>query len=128
MIDYKTAVQQVADAGIPIRNVYVNMGDVYDYQGHPDVPESVRVPVGPGPAWVEGNDEALAWLAWEHPEIATRRWAFVETSAGLAVDDDGRIADYLSRTPPLEAAGWVYQDSGGFRIEVDPSTCPARPA
>lgn len=124
MIDYKTAVQQVADAGIPIRNVFVSMGDVYDYQDHPDVPRSD--PVAFGPWWAEGNADVKRWRAPDHPEIATRRWAYV--FAERISDDERKVVDLPVGGRRLVAIGWLWDGDGGFRIEVDPSTCPARPA
>jgi hypothetical protein len=123
MIDFQTAIRQALAAGIPLHRLRPILGDAYDYQDHPDVPKSVE-DHGPrgGQSWTEANDDILDWIPYLYPEIATRRWVELDDSPGA--DEYGSFRREASK---LEQAGWDYQGSGVYRIEVDPATCPVGP-
>lgn len=107
------AVADVQRLGIALRNLSVDLGDPEDHGIAED-----------------DEDARLAFDLGEHP--SPRRWAFVETDAGLAEDDAGKIVSYREAIAPhgplganlLKVAGWEYMGSGSYRVEVDPATVP----
>lgn len=129
MKTWSEAVADVQKYGIALRNLTVCWGDPEDH--------GVKGPCVP--RWEGGRQiidytpaEEEAWLdaglrlvtgEWD----PGRRWAYVETSAGLAEDENGEITVYnaaLDFQTGLRSLGWEYMGSGGHRVEVDPATAP----
>lgn len=118
----------VVGLGIWQGNLRVDRGDPEDFGMKAPIDEMVdgRI-VEHGLSSEEENayyeaDMRLMCGDWE----TGRRWAYVETSAGLAEDEHGKSVHY-PQARELEKKGWEYMGSGGYRVEIETATVPPVP-